>query len=482
MTGADLRYYFHQFCSRLPLIAIVGAVIGAIGMAYVVSLPPVYRATGTILVEPAQIAPRLEPVTESVGALARLQVIVQELLTHDALVSLAARHAIYGSDPVTPATVVADLRSRIHLEPVFFGGNENALGFSVSFDAEAAEPAARIANDLIAIILERDETARASQANAALAFFQEEAARLAQRVADYEQRLRDYKTSHIDALPDTLEFRRMLQINLRDRLLVLAREQSTLQSRRSDYVEYRQRTGRSLAPVEQTPDQVRLAALNATLADRRMMFAEDSPTLTELKQQIAALEARINARGPDATADPDTAAFDLELAEMDDRLAAIALEREALERSDEELAASIAATPANEASLNALEREYSNARSLYDAAAARLADASTGEQIAARLQGERLTLMEAARPPERPMGPKRMPLALGVAAAAILAGLGVAVGLELLNRTVGRAADIERSLGIEVLATIPVLRARSHWRLRLPRLPNFTRRIRPANP
>ena len=470
MTGADLRFYFYLFLRRVPLMAIIGTVISAAGLVWVISLPPVYRSTGTILVESAQISPKLAPVSETVGPAARLQVIMQEILTYDALLLLAKRQNIYpAGDQLSPANVVADLRGRIQLEPVFFGGNEDALGFSVSFDAEAPETAARIANELISIILERDASAQSSRASATLSFFQEEVDRLGINVAAVEQRLKDYKTQHLQALPDTLEFRRMLQINLRDRLLVLEREQSSLRSRRAGYVEYYRQTGRTDTTGAQSPEQARLAQLDAALANQRMIFTEDSAAISALKQQIASLEARVAIEDANQPNNAEASPLDLQLAEMDDRLNAIAMERESIERNDAELTASIAATPANEAGLSALQREYADTQNLYNAAAARLAEAATSEQIELRLQGERLTLMEPARPAERPMGPQRTRLAIMVGAAALVVALAVALGLELLNRTVRRGIDIERALGIEVLAAIPLLPFRAPVRFRLPR-------------
>jgi polysaccharide biosynthesis transport protein len=473
MTHDDLRFYSYLFVRRLPLMTAIGAIVSAAGLAYVMTLPPVYQATGTILVKSPEITASLTPTVETAGPLARLQVMQQEMLTYDALLDLAKRHNLYPatSEPLSSDTIVSDVRDHISLSPVMFGGNESALGFSVSFSAGKPEVAARVANDLIQTMLKRDLNDRSARATVAVSFFQDEVTRLSKDLAAIEARVQAYKTQHLQALPDTLEFRRLLQINLRDRLLVLEREQSSLQSRRASYLQYYRGTDPLAPGANLPPEERQLEELKQALASQRLQFSEDSLAIQSLKSQIAAAQAKIGSVPTDIPVITDTSTRDMQLAEMDARLDAITQERESLQRNDADLTTSIEATPANEAALSALEREYEDARTLYTAAAARLADASTGEQIESGLNGERLILMEAARAPEKPTGPKRLPMALAVAAAAIGAALGSALLLELLNRKVRRAADVEKALGIEVLASIPSIPVRPPLRFKLPSWP-----------
>src|SRR5690606_39401497 len=175
------------------------------GLAYVLSLPSSYEATGTILVKSPEILATLAPTTESIGALARLQVMQQELLTYDALLALAKQHNLYqDAEVLSSDSLVADLRDRIAFSPVIFGGNANAVGFSVSYTAEEPELAAKVTNDLIQAILQRDLNERASRAAVAVSFFEGEVAKLGEDLTAIEGRVQAYKTEHLEALPDTL--------------------------------------------------------------------------------------------------------------------------------------------------------------------------------------------------------------------------------------------------------------------------------------
>lgn len=461
MTSADLRFYLYLLLRRLPLMIPIAVIVTAIGLFFVVSLPPVYRSSATILVESPQVRPED---TQSIGALTRFHIIQQELLTQEALIDLAKRYDLYAETPnITPAAIAQDLRGRIDLGPLYFGDNRDALGFAVSFEANGPELAATVANDLTSTILQRDLDSRSASAAARLSFFEEEVARTAQAVTDIETRLQDYKTQNLQALPDTLDFRRMLQVNIHERLLLLEREKTSLESRRAGYVELYRKTGSVPDKSTQTPAQIRLGELNAALATQRMIYTEDSPAIAGLRDQIAALEARLDPDQDSSSGGAEDSSLEFQLAEISDRLEAIASERQSLEQSDTELTASIAATPANEAALNALERTHRNAQDIYNAAVGRLAEASTGEQIQARLQGERLSLMEPAFPPERPIAPKRFLLALASAAIGAATAIGAGLALELLNERVRRPIEIERRLGIEVMTIVPFIRTSSAW-------------------
>ncbi len=470
MTGADLRFYLRMLVHWLPLMTIAGGTVAVLGVTYVITLPSVYEASGTILVELPQIPAKLAPVPDSVGALARLQVIQQQLLTHDALVNLAKRQQIYPPDDTpTPAAMVQNLRDRIRVEPFTFSGSQEALGFTVSFRAGDPDLAARVANELIDTILKRDLDTRLASAAAALTFFDEEVERLAAKVADLDTALRDFKTENLDALPETMVFRRTLQINLRDRLLILESEQSSLQSRRAGYIEFYRQTGTVAAESPQSPAQEQLAELKRTRTSQLMLFAADSPTIGALDRQIAAVQAELDADARTGATGEAVSPLDLQLADIDERLHAIALERERLQSNDAQLTASIATTPGVEAALNSLERDHDNAQTLYNAAVARRAEALARHQVEATRKGDRLILMESALPPEKPVGPRRMQFALGAVAAGGLAALAV-FGLAVLKSGVQRAADIERKLGIEVLAVVPLLSNRVRPRIGLSRL------------
>jgi uncharacterized protein involved in exopolysaccharide biosynthesis len=222
----------------------------------------------------------------------------------------------------------------------------------------------------------------------------------------------------------------------------------------------KQQTDLQLRPLDitaapATPEEQSLLALQQALAQQQVSFAEDSPTIKALHARITALQKTI--QGPvDGTAAP-LSSREIQMGDIKDRITAIGEERATINQAIADLGASIAATPGNETVLNSLQRDHQNLQAQYDAAIARLADASTGQQIELLLKGERLSLIETAVPPQVRQGPGQKMLILASLGAALLAGLATILAPELLNRRIRRPDELVSQLQIVPYITVPYI-------------------------
>jgi hypothetical protein len=158
--------------------------------------------------------------------------------------------------------------------------------------------------------------------------------------------------------------------------------------------------------------------------------------------------------------------LDIQLATLDTQIKALETQRQQLLDQLAVLKDSIDRTPANQIALDALNRDYQNIQQQYNTAVARQAQAAAGEQIEVRSKGERISVVDAATVPDRPVKPNRVLIAGGGIIAG--AGLGIAaiVLLELLNRAVRRPKDLIKAFGITPIATIPYMRTPSETMMR----------------
>lgn len=115
-------------------------------------------------------------------------------------------------------------------------------------------------------------------------------------------------------------------------------------------------------------------------------------------------------------------------------------------------------TPANQIALDALNRDYSNLQQQYNNAVSGLSQAEASVQVELSSKGEKISVLDAATPPNRPAKPNRALIGIGGTIAGMGLGLGIIVLLELLNRSVRRPKDIIQSFGITPIVTIPYLR------------------------
>jgi succinoglycan biosynthesis transport protein ExoP len=462
MADLDIRFYIAVFLRRLPyfLAVVLAVTTAAVAAAYL--MPRVYRASARVLLETPQVSTNLAGSTIPANAISQLQIVQEKLTTSENLLALARRFEIH-DDPgqkLSSVGIVDDMRARLHFEQVQLDapGGDGATVFNISFDAGRPDLAANVVNDVVALMLSKNVDQRTDRAANAARFFGDEVARLGSELKRLEAEILKFKDKHADALPDGQEFRRNKQSTLQERLLLLEREEAELRSRRNTVVQIYGSTGQIGASAPATAEQQQLQELNRALAEQLAIFSESSPAVTALRARIAALQGQLRtdgAAGPEQKVGPT--ALDVQLADIDERLAAIAGEVAAVKRELADLAEAIKETPANETVLNALDRDRTNIQTQYNAAVARLAEASTGEQIEVLSKGPRFTVVEPATPPERPISPHRRRIAALGGTAGIGLGIGLIVLLEMLSKTVRRPVDLVQMLEAQPLATIPYI-------------------------
>lgn len=462
MNNSDIRFYLTLLRRRIPYVIAAMAIGGAIGIAIALSIAPTYRATAKVLVEGAEIPADLARTTATDPAADQLQLIQQQVTTRTNLLALAKQFNIYGSDTdlLPPDKIVDDIRSRIAFEQVSLSMNANAGGasiFSVSFDAADRQLAASVVNDLVAIIIDRNVSARYDRAGATMEFFKSESMHLNDALGKLETRIAELKQTHQESLPEGLEFQRSQQASLQEQMLSLGREDAALRARRLNV----SMTG---GPAQEggsatSPERQSLIDLNRALTEQLAIYAEDSPTIVALRARIATLRNRANAEESKTRGDAGAPLSDqqIELAGIDARLKAISSQKATITEGLNDLAAAIAATPATEKELNELLRSRDNIQIQYNTAIAKLGEASTGNRIEMGAKGGSFSILESAIPPQKPIKPRRRLIAAGGVAGGFGVGAGLILLLELLNKTIRRPSDVAKVLQTLPLATIPMI-------------------------
>ena len=463
MGDIDVRFYLSLILRRLPVVLAIVVAVSAGGVALAYLLPAVYQASARILVEAPEIPAELARSTVPTSAEDQMQVIRQQIDTRENLIGLADKLDVYGDKraAMTPDDVVDDMRARMTFERLILDGKENsgATVYSLSYNSKNPDLAAKVVNEIVDLILTKNVRQRTDSAGQTLKFFTQEVSRLGTELGQIEAQILKFKNANKDALPDSLDFRRSQQSSMQERLLLLEREEAGLRTRRTNLVQMQETTGQMVGTGPVTLEQQMLQDLNKALSEQLAIFSETSPSIVSLRARIAALQESIRSRN-----DPNVVAkrkgmsdLDFQLSDIDERLKFITSEKASLSDTIAQLTKTIADTPSTTTTLNAMDRNRTNIQTQYNTAVARLAEASTGEQIEIRSKGGRFSLVEPATAPEYPVLPKRK----RIAGLGILAGIGLALGfvvlMEVLNKTVRRPADIEALFQTQPLATIPYI-------------------------
>jgi polysaccharide chain length determinant protein (PEP-CTERM system associated) len=466
MADFDIKYLFAIFRRWLPFIFVLWALVTGIALAIAMLLPPVYRATASILVESQQISEDLARSTVEISSLEQIQVLQQQLMTRANLLELADQFQVFGTNSeLSPTEVVDRMTAATEFDQAQYGNSRNnpgAIVFDVSFRASSANLAASVTNQMATLILEQNVRIRTGRASETMQFFENTVNDLGAELTALEAEILAFKNANDDALPDSLEFRRDQITILQERMLQLERDDVALQeSKAALELAMETNDGETTLAGQATPNQLALAELKNQLAVQGAIYSQTNPIIIQLKSRIAAMENLVReeaetAVAPGGGAVPSTLSG--QLAQVNSRLATIQGQRDDVNAQILKLQESISRTPANEVKLNSLERNYENIRIQYVEAQKKLAEAATGEQLELRQKGERFELIEEPSVPDRPISPNRKLIAAGGSFVGLLLALGIMMLFEMLNRSVRRPNDLIRKLDITPFSTVPYVR------------------------
>lgn len=501
-------------------------VIVPIGLAVIMTLPPLYVAQGKILVESQQIPEELIKSTATAYAEERIQTISQRVLTRNRLLEVADKFNLFPSDQgVSESRRVDRMRQAFDIDIIQSNSNsrrrnrdDNTIAFMIGFSDRSPDKAFQVANEFMTLFLSEDVRARTEGASTATEFFAQESRRLAEAIDQIEDRIADYKAKNADALPENLDIHRETLIRSEEDLtrvqasITLAEEEiSSLQTQIATYLAG---AGGAEGPAQE------LLRLRTQLAALRADKTDSHPDVKAMRDQIAALERQLAPSGAVQRLRSDLAAADQKLrqaraatpvdealvqqrrteaAEARERLSAqiareaasgsadlmmtqlqgrmdmagsrlVSLEdqADALKKTIADMQDRIARTPVVERGLATLTRDYQNLTNEYQALRDKQASAQLSENLEDNQKAEKFSILESAQRPDAPSSPKRGQLALLLVAGATAAGLLFAFGAEMLFATLRGRRHLTSLMHEAPIAVIPYIRAENEPRFSLP--------------
>lgn len=461
----DLRFYLSLFIRRLPYFLLIAATISAVSVIVAISLPPAYESRTRIIIEASQIPDKLAPVTVQMPGAERLQIIETRLLTRPNLLDIARElNVLDNQNKLTPDEIVTAMMARTSIRRS--AGRDSATVMDIRFEARTPQLAAGVLNRYLELIQKDDLVVRQARAGQTMDFFQTEVARLSKELQEKGAQILVFKNANMDALPDSLAFRLEQRAGLQERLEEAEREIFRLRSQRQQLITIFQQGGNTAtSSIPRTEAETQLAQVKSELASALLLYSETNPKVRLLQSRLQLLEGtvaaeRSDAADPEGPAETGNPALNIQLAEIDTRVATLEDQKSGLERRIKELTESIEKTPATAIQLEEMQRQYENLERQSNSSVERLAQAAAGERIESLSRGERLTIIEQPAVPSLPTKPNRIKIAGAGSALGILMGLGLVFLLEFLNRAPKRPEDIIRRLEVWPMAAIPYTRTK----------------------
>ena len=328
---------------------------------------------------------------------------------------------------------------------------QEGKSYVIAIEASAEDPglAARLVNTIAGRYIESQLAERVEATRRATAWLETRVADLRQQLEDAENGVEVYRAEKLTADGGGLETVNQQLAAMSGQLAVARADHAGAQARHDQIRALVRAEGPPAAaevlssPLVTTLREDRSALLRQE-ADLATRYGEAHPLRVRLGAEIGRVEADLAEEVDDLI---EVLEQEVEVARIRER--AIAEELLALEER-------VSAISGSSIDLRALEREAEALRTVYESLLSRLKETRAQEALA---QAE-ARVIERALPPGAPSYPRTKLLVAAASVAGAGLGLGLALLLELGASTVRSAHQLERELGLPVLASLPRTRGR----------------------
>ena len=510
----ELQSYLHLLRTRkwwLIFAFLLGTTCAAV---YSYQLPPAYRASTLILVEPQRIPAAYVSSTVTSTVQERLSTISQQILSRTNLERIILQFNLYQPQSLSgPSTTsvesiqqyLADLlgqhtmhlinqvipwfdqsvpllevlvdRMRQDIEVKVMGGNN---AFSIAYVGADPLIVMKVTNILASLFIDENLRIREQQAEGTSEFLAIEHAEAKKELERQERALKEFKEKHMGALPEqmTTNLRTLdrLQVELQtinDGLKSAEDRKLLYQAQLTDLE--RQITGLKAGTIPDTSTAglaSRIEQLKEELARLQVQYKENYPDIGLLKKQIRDLEEQL-VRGDErektenlsATGGPSliSPSFTSHRQSIGAQLQAINADINTLRAKQNRTTAliknyedKVEMTFANEQHLLDLTRDYEMSRQNYQTLLQKRLNARVSENLEKRQKAEQFRIIDPAKVPEKPFKPDRVKILLLGSLLSLGAGGGLIFLRESLKPSYRRLEELQDSIQLPVLATIPI--------------------------
>jgi uncharacterized protein involved in exopolysaccharide biosynthesis len=215
----------------------------------------------------------------------------------------------------------------------------------------------------------------------------------------------------------------------------------------------------NITPEDETQDKTRLNLLRAELVNLKTRFSDEYPDVKKKKQEIATLEKQLHAAGGEAKT---TRADNPNYVNLSSQLAGAQTEIESVKRQLAQFSEKrdayrkrIQAAPKVEEGFKNLMVERNNMQLKYDDLAKKFMEAKVAHGLEKEQMGERFTIVDAARLPEKPVSPNIPAILVIGLVLGIAGGIGVATLRESGDQSAHSMEELALATMFPVLAAIP---------------------------
>jgi uncharacterized protein involved in exopolysaccharide biosynthesis len=415
----------------------------------------------------------------------RVNVLLQRVTSRDHLKGLVTSLGLVekGRDA---ETAMEEIRANIAVTPAFPGSassqanllrkqlaapTHDAPGYSISYTAQKPREAQQVCEAITSMLLSENVQRREQTAETTTDFLARRLEEAKVNLDTLDEKLAEFEKRHLGRLPADADYNLKILAGLNSQLdantQMLGRAQQdksfaeTLLSQESDALKA-SRVSPNLPSLRE-----QLVQLQNQLVELQSRYTDDHPDVQKTKHDIAQAEQALKSLGDKADS-VESAPSDPEKTEPDgilrlrrqvhDDESAIGramTEQAHIKESIGTYQQRLALSPDVEEEYKQLTRDNETAHLLYDSLLQDKSKAEMQAEMEREQQGEQLKLLEGANFPESASFPILWMFAVGGLAFGLFVGIGLALLVDLRDKSLRNERDVMASLDLPMLASLP---------------------------
>jgi len=485
----EVRHYLDIIRRRRSVVILVtmGFFVCAAVVAY--RLPNIYRSETVILVDAQQVPSSYVPTTVSTPIQDRLSTIQQQVMSPTRLKRMIDKLNLFPDlrGKETDEAIIQKLQKSTSVE---VGGRFSS--FKIAYQGANPKQASEIANELAATFIEENLKARQQQFVGTAEFLENELQDTKSQLEAREQQLRSYKSNYVMDLPESKQFHMEALNNLRsqleasqDRVRRAQQDKMMLQSMMSTNAPTVDLDGGTGPAATVSPLQTQIEKLESRLAELRVRYGPNFPDVRKaqadldvLKKKEETEKTQVRTLVPVETAPASTSkrnpVVEAQIQKLNQEIDEQTKVQGPLQQQIDFHVSKLERVPVFEQQIAGLMRDYDSLRSHYQNLLDKKLSAQMASELEARQKGERFTILDPAPVPNQPFGPNRVLISLAGLVVGFFGGIGLAIGIEMMDLSVRSEHEAAHLLGVPVLAGIPQMYTETQRRFRMVRFASAT--------
>jgi polysaccharide chain length determinant protein (PEP-CTERM system associated) len=454
-------------------------------------LPKIYRATTVIFVVPPEVPEAYINPTVRSSASERLSTLRQQILSRTRLEMVIKELNLYADlmEKMPMEEIIEIMRKATQIEVRRTRGPDT---FMISYVGKDPRNVMMVANRLASFFIEENIALRENLAVGTSEFLKLELSSIEAELKKKEDEIRLIKERHMGELPEQLGSNLSILKRLQDQLNNISQRRKAAEELRLLLQnQLSQVSGLELRPVEVDVSSEfvenrhlmnELDKLRERLGHLQVTYTDKHPDVVEVRTRIAKLEEEIQLQQKKDAAlqedshrnadpqvqspvfNPHVVQIEASLKEVESEIARLKVEKDKLEEQIAVYERRVENTPRREQEMAEVMRDLGQLRNRYNRLSDKKYQAKLAENLERRQKGEQFKIIDPAVMPEKPFKPSRKKILFFGAFFGLVLGCGLGYMKETLDRSFHKTEEVERLLGLPVIATIPRIENRKNWK------------------